>query len=171
MKFSRSLFFTLFLGASFLIGCGMQKEMPSVGASGQLQGEQYFTLKNLAGEDVALKTLLAGKKAVLVNFFATWCPPCREEIPDLIQLHNHYASKGFSVVGVDAEESVAKVSPFVQKFKITYPVLLDSEAQATNAFGLVGIPTTFLIDSHGNIVGEYHAFTPKLVSDVEKLLQ
>lgn len=130
--------------------------------------DQYFTLKDLEGEDTSLKDLLAGHKAVLLNFWATWCPPCREEIPDLIRLQEQYEDKGFTVVGIDVGESKKKVAKFAAKFSMNYPIVLDADQSVSAAYGIVGIPTSLLVDSQGNVIGEFHAAHQDLFDAVEK---
>ena len=110
-------------------------------------------------------------KAVLLNFWATWCPPCREEIPGLIKLQEAYRNKSFTILGVDVGESQKKAAGFVEKTSINYPVVLDSDMKVAEAYSVFGIPTTFLLSSEGKILGEYHGFTSRLVADVEKALQ
>ena len=169
----RVLFFSFLSALALASGC-MRPESPENAGDGlesALDSQHYFTLKNLEGESVSLKEVLKVKKAVLVNFFATWCPPCREEIPDLIELQQKNSGRGFTVLGIDPEESQAKVSSFSRKMGVNYPVLLYEDASAAMAYGIVGVPTTFLIGSDGKLLGEYHSFTRKLVSDVEKALR
>jgi len=168
MRFLSSLCSAFILGAFFLTsGCSAQ-DARSVSAPGAVQ---TFTLKDLAGQDVSSETLLAQNKAVLINFWATWCPPCQEEIPDLIKLQEKYGESGLTILGVDVGESQAKVSRFVKKMGMNYPVVLDEDMEVARQYGIVGIPTTYLVSSDGTILGRYHAFTRKLVADVEKALQ
>ncbi len=136
-----------------------------------LKETQFFSLKDTKGEAVELKSFLQNHKAVLVNFWATWCPPCREEIPGLIDLQTKYKDKGFSVLGVDVGESSKKVESFMAKLGINYPVVLDTENAAAYAYGIVGIPTSLLINADGKIIGEYHAYTKEIVSDVAKAVE
>ena len=130
-----------------------------------------FTLRDLGGEEVSLGRTLAEHKAVLLNFWATWCPPCREEIPGLIDLQKKHGGNAFTVLGVDIGESAAKVSGFVKKIGINYPVLLDGEQRVAEMYRVVGIPTSYLISRDGKILGEYHAYSPELVADVEQAIQ
>jgi thiol-disulfide isomerase/thioredoxin len=106
-----------------------------------------------------------------VNFWATWCPPCREEIPDLIKLYAKNKDRGLEILGVDVGESPTKVSNFIEKAGINYPVVLDRDMSVSETYRVVGIPTTYLMNSEGAILGEYHGYTPQLVSDVEKALK
>jgi len=114
-------------------------------------------LKDLDGKDVALADLKG--KVVFVNFWATWCGPCQEEIPILIDLQNKYASKGFTVVGIAMDdEGKSVVAPFVEKElydvhgtkqRINYPIVLGSDEAAEKFGGILGYPTSFLISRNG----------------------
>lgn len=111
-----------------------------------------ITLPGLDGKPVPL-TRFKGK-VVLVNFWATWCEPCRIEIPDFLDLYRQYRSKGLEIVGIDIEEPGEKVRPYVEQMKITYPVLLTGERhdEIARAFGVdVGLPTTIVLNRDGSI--------------------
>ncbi|MBI2094804.1 MAG: TlpA family protein disulfide reductase [Candidatus Omnitrophica bacterium] len=154
-----------------ITGCGGSDGSGEAVSSRRLTEDQYFTLRNLEGEAVRFDEVLEGKKAVLLNFWATWCPPCREEIPDLVELQARRGGDSFTVLGVDVGESAAKVRAFSEKMGINYPLLLDDDMEVARAYGVVGIPTSLLVASDGMIVGEYHGYTSKLVSDVEAVLK
>lgn len=139
--------------------------------SATLRANQRFTLNDIHGTPVNLDSLLKQKKAILINFWATWCPPCREEIPGLIKLQETLKDRSFTILGVDVGESQKKVSSFAEKSGINYPVVLDSEMKVSESYAVFGIPTTFLVSSDGKILGEYHGFTKQLVADTEKALQ
>ncbi len=113
-----------------------------------------FVLKNLEGQEVHSSSF--SKKVVLLNFWATWCPPCLDEIPSLQSLYDDYQSKGLEVIGVNLDEGNPEaVNRFVKKNRINFPVLVGDE-EITVAFGGIrGIPTTFLIDREGKIVRKY----------------
>jgi len=116
-----------------------------------------FTLKDLDGKDVSLGQYKG--KVVLINFWATWCDPCRIEIPWLIEMQQKYGDKGFTVLGVAMdEEGKSEVAPFVakerfnvngQKLPMSYPVLLGNDAMADKFGGLLGYPTSILISRDG----------------------
>ncbi len=150
----------------FIFGC-----MGSGENSAQAGQMKDFTLSDLQNKKVSLQSVLGAHKAVLVNFWATWCPPCREEIPGLIELQKKYQGQGFTVLGVDVGESLSKVEKFSKKNGINYPVLLDKNQAVAQQNNIVGIPTSFLVASNGTILGEYHAYTPELVADVKKAIQ
>ncbi len=98
-------------------------------------------------------------KAMLINFFATWCPPCRKEIPSFIELQNAFGPKGFTVIGISTDEGgSALVAKFVEKMKINYPVVMG-DTQTPMAFGgIIGIPSSFLVDRQGNVVKRYDGY-------------
>ncbi len=110
-----------------------------------------FTLADLEGHKWTLKGLRG--KVVLVNFWATWCPPCRKEIPDLEALYEHFKGRGLVILGI-SDETAAKVQPFVRKQKITYPVLLDPGHKVNNLYSVEGIPMSFVYNRSGKLVAE-----------------
>ena len=158
----------LIFGAFFFISALLaQGNMPESGEPRELQ---YFTLKNLQGEDVALDVVLSQNKAVLINFWATWCPPCRDEIPSLMELQEKYKSRSFTVIGVNVGESKTKVSRFVKNAGMNYPVVLDSNTSVATQYRVIGIPFNILVRADGQILGQYYGFTDQLVADVEAVL-
>jgi len=110
-----------------------------------------FTLLDLEGKPWHLRDLKG--KVVLVNFWATWCPPCRKEMPDLQALYDKYKGQGFIVLSISDEEA-SKVSPFIAERKITYPVLLDPGRKVNDAFVVEGIPKSFVYDREGKMVAQ-----------------
>ena len=173
MRFSFRIFSVASLSVFlFALGCtGPDFQHVSENVSGELQDSQKFTLNNLTNEPVSLATLLKQNKAVLINFWATWCPPCREEIPGLINLQKKFKDKSFTILGVDAGESQTKVLNFAERMGINYPVVLDFDMAVTERYKVYGIPTSILVSSEGKILGEYHSYSPKLEADVETALQ
>jgi cytochrome c biogenesis protein CcmG/thiol:disulfide interchange protein DsbE len=117
----------------------------------QPQKAPNFSLKSFDGKIVELSKLKG--KVVVVNFWATWCPPCRAEIPDFIKVYDTYKSKGFEIVGIALDEDGwEKVKPFVDKNKISYPIVLGTAEVVQQYGGIEGIPTTFIVDKKGNVV-------------------
>lgn len=110
-----------------------------------------FTLDDLQGKAWHLRDLQG--KVVLVNFWATWCPPCRKEMPDLDALYSKFKDQGFIVLAISDEET-AKVSPFITEHKISYPVLLDPGRKVNDAFIVEGIPKSFVYDRSGKMVAQ-----------------
>jgi len=110
-----------------------------------------FTLKDLSGKTWTFAELRG--KVVLVNFWATWCPPCRKEMPDLETLYGRFSSKGLVVLGISDEEA-AKVEPFIRERKVSFPVLLDPGRKVNEMFVVEGIPKSFVYDREGKLVAQ-----------------
>jgi len=110
-----------------------------------------FTLKDLSGESWTFAQLRG--KVVLVNFWATWCPPCRKEMPDLETLYGRFSSKGLVVLGISDEEA-AKVEPFIRERKVSFPVLLDPGRKVNEMFAVEGIPKSFVYNREGKLVAQ-----------------
>ncbi len=110
-----------------------------------------FTLDALRGEKVTLSHLRG--KIVVVNFWATWCLPCRKETPALEEAYEQYKDSGMVILGVNLtdQDSVSDVESFVQEFKLTYPILLDRDGSVSNLYQIEGLPTTFFINREGII--------------------
>lgn len=158
------------LVALALAGCGRVSGIPSSLTGGTLTEAQRFILKTPEGNVLSLPQTLAQKKSVLLNFWATWCAYCVEEMPDLVRLQSRLEAKGFAVIAVNAGESAGQAAAFAKKMGLNFPVALDEDMAVAQAYRLVGIPTSFLISSDGRILGQYNGFTPGLVSDVEESL-
>ncbi len=112
-------------------------------------------------------------KTLLVTFFATWCPPCMQEVPDLISLQKQYAEKGFSVVALSVDQGgMGVVKKLVEKRSINYPVLLADSSTARNFGGVVGIPTSFLVNSKGHVVKKYPGYVPHTIleNDIKRIM-
>lgn len=114
-------------------------------------------------------------KVVLLNIWATWCGPCRFEIPELQTLHDRYKAKNFEVVGVSVDESgVEAVKEFVAEQKMTYPIALDAEGKLANMLQTSVLPTTVLLDRSGKIVWKRYGLIEKddeeLKGAIEKAL-
>jgi peroxiredoxin len=110
-----------------------------------------FTLTDLNGKNWTLKSLSG--KVVLVNFWATWCPPCRKEMPDLDVLYQRFEESGLVILAISDEDS-GKVKQFIADHKVSYPVLLDPGRKVNELFRVQGIPKSFLYDRKGNVVAQ-----------------
>jgi thiol-disulfide isomerase/thioredoxin len=140
-------------------------------ASAAVSMPQFSLSSALDGKTVSSESFK--DKVLLVTFFATWCPPCRQEIPTLIQLHNELGPQGFSVVGISVDEGGAGiVAKLIEQEKINYPILMSDSSTPKNFGGVVGIPTSFLVNRKGNVVKRYPGFVPHklLQRDIEALL-
>jgi len=110
-----------------------------------------FTLKDLTGREWTLSQLRG--KVVLVNFWATWCPPCRKEMPDLDALYNEFRARGLVILAI-SDEDTAKVQPFIAEHKYTYPILLDPGDKVNKLMAVEGIPKSFVYDREGKLVAQ-----------------
>ncbi len=108
-----------------------------------------FELKNIDGETVSSDDF--DNKVLLVDFWATWCPPCRKEIPGFINLYEKYKDKGVEIIGISLDKDMDKLESFVDENKINYTVLIGNKEIADAFGGIQGIPTTFIIDRNGNV--------------------
>jgi thiol-disulfide isomerase/thioredoxin len=108
-----------------------------------------LTLTTLDGEPVSLSDYLG--KVVLVNLWATWCPPCREEMPALQAFYEKYKSAGFVLVAIDQGETAFQVMPFVQEFGLTFPIWLDAGNEAGRIFKTMSLPSSYVIDRNGQV--------------------
>src|SRR5262245_36140585 len=119
-----------------------------------------FTVKDIDGKDVALSTFMGN--VILLNFWATWCSPCRKEVPGFVGLYNTYQSQGLVVLGVSVDDSLPPVQRFAKQFKINYPVLLGHDRiDLQKAFAPIpGYPTTVLIARDGRICFQHTGFAP-----------
>lgn len=172
--------------ASFLIlfftisvtGCQKQnkpEQSPAVennSSTSEIKGDENkapdFTLLTVEGKNVSLSDFKG--KVVIVDFWATWCPPCRRGIPDLISLQNDYKDK-IAVIGIsmDQENTKAGVPDFVNKMGINYPIVYFNNKVIDDYGGISAIPTTFIIDQNGNIINKLIGLYPK--SEIEKQLK
>jgi peroxiredoxin len=110
-----------------------------------------FLVTDLDGNPVS--TAAWKGKVVFINFWATWCPPCRKEIPDLETLYNRFKSQGLVILAI-SDEDASKVKPFIAERSVTYPVLLDPGRKVNELFQVVGIPKTFIYDRGGKLAAE-----------------
>ena len=161
-----SILLAILIGMTFLTGCGSDSATPQA-AEGTFKD---FTLKDIDGNEVSLSNFKG--KVIILNFFATWCPPCRHEVPDFVEIYNEYKDDGLVIVGIAQDrEGVSTVKPFAQKNNITYPVLVE-DGSANKIYGPIrAIPTTLILDKEGNIVNKFIGFREKSVfeSEIKKL--
>jgi len=132
-----------------------------------------FSEKNVADGSKVNSDEFKGK-VLLVNFWATWCPPCRKEIPYLIKLQDKYRDKDFLVLGISMDEGGRKlVNKFISKLKVNYPVIIGGSKIARGFGGVMGIPVSFVVDREGNLVRRLDGYVSEKVlgAELEKLLK
>lgn len=113
-------------------------------------------------------------KIVIIDFWATWCPPCRKGIPEFVELKSEYEDDGLEIIGITLDDKSIKpdVEKFIEDYKINYPVVWGNESVKYKYGGIRNIPTTFVIDPDGNVISQYVGYVPKdkYVNDIEMIL-
>ncbi len=141
-----------------IVGCGTPSSTPaSASSAAPVPGRTApgFSLQALndGGKTISLNDLTHENKPILLNVFASWCDPCRQETPDLVRMASKYAGKiQFVGVNMTQDDSASDAKAFVKKFGITYPVLLDKNGDFMDAYNISGFPTTFLLSSKGKVI-------------------
>lgn len=131
-----------------------------------------FELKTLEGKSIKLSDYHG--KIVIIDFWATWCGPCRKGVPDLVELQNEYKDK-LVVIGIslDQQNTIKELEPFMKQYGINYPVVLGTQQVVMDYGNIQAIPTSFLIDQSGNIVDTHIGLVPKstYTNMIDKLLK
>ena len=122
-----------------------------------------FTLPQLNGQPLQLSSYRG--KVVLLDFWATWCVPCREEIPHFVELQQKYGAQGLQIIGVSMDDSADPVGPFYQQFHMNYPVVMGNAQTGELYGGVLGLPIAFLIDRNGHIQAKHIGATKAEVFD------
>lgn len=127
-----------------------------------------FTLVNKDGQRVSLSDYRG--KVVILDFWATWCPPCKAEIPGFVKLYNKYQNEDLAIIGVSLDQTGwSDVRPFIQNYKMTYPVVLGNMDVSDAYGGIRSIPTTFVLDKTGAIQKKYVGYRPEEVFENDYL--
>jgi peroxiredoxin len=148
------------------------QDIPAENAAMQTPGEGKmapdFALTSTDGKTIKLSDFRG--KVVVVDFWATWCPPCKAEIPDFIKLYSQYKDDGFQMLGISLDQGgLSDVKPFMKDYGINYPIVLGDNQVVAAYGGIRGIPTTFVIDKEGRIRASFEGYRPASV--FEKLIQ
>ncbi len=136
----------ILVSVGFSVSPGSQKAAPQIG-----RPAPDFSLKSIEGDKLDLKSVIGKNKVTILNFWATWCPPCRAEIPEFVEFAEKYQSERVALVAVNIQEEPKQVSSFVQKAGMNFPVLLDQSGKVAQVYQIYAIPTTFFIDDSGVI--------------------
>ena len=155
----------ILVGVAILFWMGQQssqQQVSSVRAPLPQQGQPApnFSLMSLSGEPVSLSDYSG--QVVLVNMWATWCPPCKAEMPTIHEYYQTHRNDGFVVLAVNSQEKAANVNSFIQATGFTFPVLLDDQATVMDQYNVLGLPTSFIIGRDGTI---QHTHTGQITED------
>jgi len=117
-----------------------------------------FTLQDLSGKRLSLKDFKG--KLVFLNFWATWCIPCRDEMPQMEKLHREFKSQGLEIVAVNFREDKQTVKKFVAELGLTFRILLDSDGSVSNEYGAWSLPLSYFVDRKGIFIGKVNGDRP-----------
>ena len=135
-------------------------------SAGELSGPApNFTLKSRDGQTVSLADLQGD--VVMVNFWATWCGPCREEMPHLEALHQRYQDLGFTLLGVNVEEDASGADEFLAETPVSFEILFDPGNEVSKLYDVVAMPSTVMIDRSGNMRFIHHGYQPGYENDYQ----
>ena len=144
----------------FLLGLALGAFAVSGLASSDLTGQTApdFALKSSTGENLRLSEYRG--QVVMVNFWATWCGPCRQEMPLLDQLYSRYERVGFTLLGVNIDDNTSKAMNMVKELGVSFPVLFDSQKEVSKLYQVDTMPATVLIDREGTVRFIHHGYKP-----------
>ncbi|GAB4251946.1 peroxiredoxin family protein [Deferrisoma sp.] len=171
-----------FLGAAFLVliglGCSGQDAPSRAGSAGAPAKAEKghpapdFELTGFDGKTWRLSDLKG--KVVFVNLWATWCPPCREEIPSMVRFYQRYRDRGVEILAVSEDRDPEAVRSMIRKAGMTFPVMMDRDKTVYGLYRATGVPETHLIDKRGvirhTVIGPFNWEAPEVARAVEQLL-
>lgn len=124
-----------------------------------------FTLKSQRGDNLKLSELRG--KVVLINFWASWCGPCRQEMPVLDELYRHYRPLDFTVLGVNVEQNSDTAKSLLKDVAVSFPILFDDENKVSKMYNIKGMPSTILVDRDGNVRYMHMGYQPGAEADYQ----
>jgi len=175
---TKKLVLVLFFGLLFTItayGDTLQNEARQVGLQPVKTGTKLidFELESLDSSMIKLSSYKG--KVVFLNFWATWCPPCIEEMPSMQKLYDHFKDRGLEMIAVNLQEDKAAVKKFFDKHGLTFTAVLDKTGRVGSQYGARNIPTTYIIDRDGFVIagtiGGKEWYTPEMIGFFESLLK
>ena len=149
-------------------GCGTSRDGGQENSAASRGPAPSFLLKDLSGRPVSLSDFKG--RVVLLDFWATWCPPCRESIPALVKLYDEYESRGLQVLGISMDDDASDVERFVRENRIRYPVLLGGESNIGALYRVRGIPTLYILDEEGRAVRHWVGYDSSLPAEWRRVL-
>ena len=158
------------------LASGCSKDMAGSPSGKPSEGKTAPSINVVSMDDQQLALSSLKGKVVLLNFWATWCPPCREEIPSMMKLNSFMAGKPFQMVCVSVDDGGKKaVSDFFKNTGFSLPTYFDPTGQAPKAYGLTGVPETFVIDKNGvivkKVIGGLDWSSPEVIAYLEGLMK
>ena len=160
---------------STLMGLALSVFAATSLASSGLEGQQApdFALKSSTGENLRLSEYRGD--VVMINFWATWCGPCRQEMPLLDELYTRYQRVGFNLLGVNIDDDSRRAMQMVDELGVSFPVLFDARKEVSKLYDVDAMPVTVLVDREGNVRHVHHGYKPgyeeKYLDEVRSLLR
>jgi peroxiredoxin len=160
---------------TFLLGAAFSIFAASSLAASSLEGKSApdFVLKSSAGENLRLSEYRGD--VVMINFWATWCGPCRQEMPLLDDLYNRYQRVGFSLLGVNIDDDSRRAMQMIEELGVNFPVLFDERKEVSQLYEVEAMPVTVLVDREGTVRHVHHGFKPgyeeKYLTEIRSLLR
>jgi cytochrome c biogenesis protein CcmG/thiol:disulfide interchange protein DsbE len=136
------------------------------GGAGQAQEAKEFDLSSLAGNKISLHDYRG--KVVLLNFWATWCSPCREELPELQRLQDKDGDRGLVVLALSVDNEEDNIRQFLKKYEIKLLALWDREKKVAEAYDVDGMPSSFIIDRRGTLRSRHRGYRAEELRDIER---
>lgn len=128
-----------------------------------------FTLKSRSGENIKLSELRGD--VVMINFWASWCAPCRQEMPLLEEMHKKYSDLGFVLLGVNVEEDSSKAVELLRDVPVSFPILYDDKNDVTKLYKVVAMPSTVMVDRDGNMRYLHRGYLPGYETEYAKQIK
>ncbi len=128
-----------------------------------------FTLKSMSGENVKLSELRGN--VVMINFWASWCGPCRQEMPLLDEFYKKYSKLGFVLLGVNVEEDSSKAANYLKEVPVSFPILYDNTNAVSKMYDIDAMPSTVLVDRNGNMRFLHRGYKPGDENEYKKLMK
>ena len=160
---------------SILVGLVFSAFAATSLASSGLEGQQApdFALKSSSGENLRLSEYRGD--VVMINFWATWCGPCRQEMPLLDELYNRYQRVGFNLLGVNIDDDSSRAMKMVSELGVSFPVLFDARKEVSKLYEVNAMPVTVIVDREGNVRYVHHGYKPgyeeKYLDQIRSLLR
>lgn len=165
------LFFGAFVFFSVHLKTEMRHQRSPVLALKLKEPMPDFTVVDLAGKPVKFSQLAKGKRVVAINFWATWCAPCRMEMPGFEKLFREKAKDGFTLLAINEDKERPKLDAYLKEKPVTFPVLIDQEQKLAERFGVNAFPTTILVGADGRVERIFEGVQPYLEYQIEGLLK
>ena len=160
---------------NFLLRAAVMVLLPLF-ASADMAGEgeaPNFTLESFSGETISLADYRGD--VVMINFWATWCGPCREEMPILDELHSRYQRAGFQLLGVNIDDEPQRAKNMIAELGVTFPVLFDSSKEVSELYAVQAMPVSVMVDRDGQIRYVHHGYKPgyedKYLDQIRELIR